>query len=269
MSTKISKDELREPDAFLKSMETGLSFLEKYAKAIAAIVAIAIVGTLIYSLMGYLERRKENHAQEAFYTVDAKYAKLKEGFEKVKMQAIIPDVAGKDKKSEGTPASGDVQKDYGSVITDLQTVQTSNPGTKAAAQAGLDLAEIYMSYKQPEKAAEAVSLSARALSHDELMGGLSYMMWGNALAAKGDCTQAIEMWQKVISVKTVSYLHPDATLRTGICYENLKQNDKAIEMYKRASQEFADSSAGQTAKTLLRALEMKNKTPGAAGEQHG
>lgn len=261
MSDKISKEELREPDAFLKTMKSSVSFIEKYGKVLGTIATIAVVAALGYQAYTYLQAGKEKKAQEAFYVVEAKYNKAKEGFDRAKMNALLPDLA---KKTEGEAApiaaTGDLEKDFGTLPNDLQNVINAHKGTKASAQAGILLAQIYLDYKQPEKAIEAIKGPAGALSQNQMMGGLSHMMLGNALAQKGDCNEAISMWQKVLQAQSVSYLHPDASLRSGICYENLQQNDKAIEQYRRTSQDFADSIAGQTAKTLLRALELKQRS---------
>ena len=112
-------------------------------------------------------------------------------------------------------------------------------------------------YKQPEKASEFAQMAATKLPKDHTLGLLATVLWGNALAAKDDCQGALGAWQKVLDSKSASFLQSDVSVRSGVCFEKLGQNDRAAEMYRKAAGATGESASSTTAKGLLRALEMK------------
>lgn len=258
---------LKGADPVQQSLASGLDFFEENAKLLAVLVVVAILAGLGYVGFQYVQKRQERSAQDAYYAVEARFTKLKEGYDRAKLQALMPgSVPPADAKNESKPASGNLEQDYGSVLGDLEKVAREHAGTTAGAQASILLGETYLEYKQPEKAVEIAQVSAKSLGAGSLAGSLSRVLWGNALAAKGDCQAAVGVWQQVIDNKEASFLHPDVSLRSGVCYESLNQPEKAAEMYRKVTAEGGNSAAGQTAKGLLRALEMKPKNAASANQ---
>ena len=129
--------------------------------------------------------------------------------------------------------------------------------------------DAYMTYHKYDEAAEIAQVPVKGLSDKNLLSNLARMMWGSAVATKGDCKQAIEIWKPLLDNKTMAFVQSDASLRSGLCYESLNQTADAMKMYEKVA---ADSSGGQggesptaaTAKGLMRALQLKTKTPVAA-----
>ena len=237
---------------------------DQIAEHIVPILAFLGLGAVVW--LGFIGWGKwmdaqEAKAQEAYYAVESRYTKIREGFDKAKYQAMMPLLKkdDKDKKDEAKPATGDLQKDYGDVLVEMQKIVTAFPKSAASAEAAITLADVYLEYKQPDKAVEALQAPAKELPDNMMIGALVKVMLGKALADKGDCGQAIEAWKKVTDNKKYSFLHGDLALKTGICYEILNQPDMAKASYQKASQEHAGTMAGQTAKSLLRALEMRAK----------
>lgn len=253
---------MRPVDTVQSSLVDGMTFVERHIKLFAVLLVVAILAGLGYVGFQFMERRQERFAQEAYYSVEAQYSKLREGFDRAKFKDLMPETPETSDSIASQPASGDLQKDYGAVIGDLEKVAREHAGTTGGAQAAILAAETYMTYHQPEKAAELAELAATQLDSDHLLAELSRLLWGNALAAKGDCQAAVGVWQRVLDSKSASFLHPEVSLRSGICYENLTQFDKAAEMYRKATADGADTMAGTTAKGLLRALEVKMKQSG-------
>lgn len=237
---------------------SGWDFVENNAKLIAALIVVAVLGGLGYVGFQYVQKRQERAASTAFYAVEARYTKLKDGFDRARLQNLMPGMAPKD-SPDAKPSTGNLEQDYGTVITDLEKVARDHAGTSAGAQAAILAAETYLAYNQPDKAIEIAQVPAKNMSGKNMLASLSKVMWGSALAAKGDCQTAVGIWQQVVETKQVGFLHPDVNLRTGICYEQMNQLDKAAEMYRKVTSEASESVAGQTAKGLLRAIEMKNK----------
>ena len=179
------------------------------------------------------------------------------------MQGLLPQASGSVSGSvsgkTATPASGDLEKDYGAVISDLETVARKRAGTTAAAEASILLADTYLNYKKPERAVEFAQLASEKLGSRNTLSALARVLWGTALADQGDCQKAVGIWQDVLDRKELAYLHGDVSLRAGLCFEKLNQNDKASEMYRKASLEGGKGSTSQTAKTYLRALEFNTR----------
>ncbi|HVK62637.1 MAG TPA: tetratricopeptide repeat protein [Bdellovibrionales bacterium] len=229
---------------------------EEHAKLIVSVAVGAIVVALGFIGWQYLGKRQERTAQDAYYAVAQKYEKAREEFERAKFNEFAP----ADQKTPGAKAAtGDLQKDYGTIVTDLESVARDHAGTAAGAQAAILASNTYIEYKQPEKAIEISRMTADKLSDSHTLKQLTNMMLGNALAAKGDCQEAVTVWQKIIDNSKATFLHGDASLRAGLCFELLGKNDQALEMYRKAS--ASESGAASTARGLMRALEVKSKTP--------
>ncbi len=250
---------------FVSTVDRGWSVVERNSKIVTTLVALLFLGAIVYVSMDFLNRRADRKGSEDLYKVEAQYLKLKDGFEKAKTPepppAKDPTKDPKDKtetaKTEppAQPASGDLQKDYGSVLPGLEQVADKHAGQSAGAQAAVIAADLYLEYKDPDKAVAVLDKVVTKQSSNDLMYGVAHLLRGSALAAKGDCNQAVSDWQKVVDSKNNKFLHPDALLKSGVCYETLKQSEKAMEMYKKVTQDHADTQAAQAAKTYLRAME--------------
>lgn len=262
------KEEFKNPDALQVGMIDIWDWVEKNAKLLGALIAVLVLGQIAWTSVQYLHKRQERSAQEAFYSVQAKYAKLKEGFERARYESVMPNAAAKSKDAAAdkkpSVATGDLQKDYGLVLSDLERVAKDQNGTSAGQEAALLAAQIYLEYKQPDRAAELARSAVDTSAEKSLLHQLASIELGNALATKGDCAGAVQVYQKVIDSKAAEFLQGDASLRSGVCFETLKQNDRAAEMYRKASATAQDSTAGQVAKGLLRALEVKTKSQTSA-----
>lgn len=255
----LPRIDIKNADQFQSTVASGLNWMEDNAKVVVALIVIAILASIGYAGLQWVGRRNERQAQEAYYAAESKYTKLKEGFDRAKFKAFMPPTQENDPAVKETPATGDLAKDYGAVIGELEKVAKDHAGTAAGAQAGLLAADTYVSYDQPDKAIEVVQLAANKLKTNQTLQQLSVMMWGNALATKGDCEAALTRWQDVLKNEQAQFLHPDASLRSGLCLEKLGRADAAMEMYRKASA-ASESAAGSTARGFLRALEVKGAT---------
>lgn len=264
--------DIRDPDAFQDTLIDGWSWVEKHAALVGGVFAIGIVLLSIYSLRNWWSTRTEHKAQDAYYAAEAKFTQAKDGFDRAKMKAQTPPAATdkaadktKDDKNTDHIATGDIDKDYGSKLTDLEKVAHDFAGTTAGTQAALLVTDTYLSYDKPDRAVEVAQFAASHTSDKSLLGALVRVQLGTALASKNDCKEAVKSWGQVIDNKSFSYLHADASLRSGLCFEKMGELPKALEMYQKAS---ADSGAGpgaesptaSTAKGFMRALELKLKT---------
>lgn len=264
-----SSIDIRDPDQFQETVLGFWHFIERHAAAFGAAILVGLLVLCGFVLKNWWHGREERKAQEAYYAVESKFTKLKEGFDRSKMRALMPNIPKDDKNPAAAPATGDIEKDYGQVIHDLEKIAQNHPGTAAGAQAAILATETYLSYGKPDQAVAIAEMAAKNLpagsSPNPLLGSLVNVQYGSALAAKGNCDQAVKVWDQVLAAKSAKFLYADVSLREGLCYEQLNNPTKALEMYQKTLAEAGqESPLATTAKGLSRALEVKTKTAAAA-----
>lgn len=250
-------ESIRERDFLQEGMLSFVSFLEENKAIVSGFIAIAVLAGLGMVGWDLIASRREKSAQEAFYAVEKNYSSKREKFDQAKF-AALSGAKVEDMIKQGTAmhASGDVAKDYGSTIDELESFAKDHKGTTAGVQASLLAAETRLQYKQPEQALSTLETSVQATKANSLLGALARMAAGNASAAAGKCDQALKSWEEVLAAKDLGFLHSEAALRAGLCLEKSGDKTKAIEMYRKASSESERSTSAQTARSLLRALEL-------------
>ena len=238
-------------DFLQESALSAIEFLAKHKAIVGGVVLIGVLGFVGWTAADSIRTRGELKAQTAFFTLEKQYSEKKEQFD----QARFAELAGQ--KQEGlTKPSGDLAKDYGSLIDDLEAFAKSHAGTAAGAQAAMMAAETRIAYNQADRASDALQAVAKGTKTSTLVGALTRMAAGNTLAAAGKCEEAVKAWEEILSTKAATFLHGEAALRSGMCLEKSGDKAKATEMYRKASADSERSSIAQTAKALLRALEM-------------
>lgn len=255
--------EIKDADAVQSGLANSFNWIEDNAKIFVALIVLAIIGGVAFASLQFVNRRQETQAQDAYYKAEAPFMKKKEEFERAKFKNFMPSEQAAAQPA-AVAASGDIAKDYGTDIAELEKVAKDHAGTAAGAQAAILAAETYLSYKQPDKAVEIAQIPANKLSSSHTLAQLSRVVWGNALAAKGDCQAAVGVWQPLLAESKAAHLKGDLSLRSGVCFENIGQTERAMELYRQASTTAPESSAATTAKGLLRALELKGPVTASA-----
>lgn len=248
---------IRHRDPLQEGMLNFVEFLEQNKSLVAGIVVIALLTGVAVVGWDFISARREKSAQEAFYNVEKPFTDKRDKYDQAKYAALgggkLEDLV---KAGTAVVATGDMAKDYGTLVDDLEAFAKGNASTTAGTQAALMAAETRIQYKQPEQALSTLESSVKATKANSLIGALARMATGNALASAGKCDQALKSWEEVMAAKDLSFLHGEAALRAGLCLEKAGDKLKAIEMYRKASGESGKSSSAQTARTLLRALEL-------------
>ena len=248
---------IRNRDFLQEAMMNTVDWMEQNKGVVAAVVLVAVLAGVGVVSWDLLSERKEKKAQESFYAVEKEYSAKREKFDQAKFGALSG-AKIEDLVKAGTAAvpSGDIAKDYGTVIDQLESFAVDNKGTTASVQASLLAAETRIEYKQSEQALKTLETSVQATKANSLVGALARMATGNAQAASGKCDLALKSWEEVLGAKDLAFLHSEAALRAGLCLEKSGDKPKAIEMYRKASAESEKSTSAQTARSLLRALEL-------------
>lgn len=265
MSTKISKDDLKSPDQVTQTLRQGFVWTTTHSKIVITAIAAFIVIGVGASLFSYMTEKKEVAQQEKYFLLEKAYAEKKRGFDEAARAEMIQ-AQSKDKKA--TPAvdaskkaTGDLDKDYGTIMKDFEAFIADAPKTKAAQMAALNLADLYMSYKKYDEAISTLTKVEPGLSKGDVLTALVLIQAGNAYANKGDCQGALSKWQTLTANKFLAFSHDEAKLRMGLCYETLNELAKAEELYteiaKKEDLNTTDFAASKEAERYLRLLRAK------------
>ncbi len=254
-------DNIHHRDFFQELMHRAVDGLERNLSIFLGIIGILSVAGAGWLGWGWLEARGEKAAQEKLYPLEKEYSAKRDGFERAKLGPLVnPDSKSAEKtpieKAAAIVATGDLAKDYGGLVDNLEAFAKENSGSAAGVQAGLLASQTRLEYGQTEKALEVLKSLREKNPTGKMMGLLVRMAEGNALAASEKCNEALSLWQQILDQKSAKFLHGEAALRAGICLESVGQKSRAIEMYQKASTDGEQSTTAQSAKSLLRRLEV-------------
>lgn len=201
--------ELKKPDVVLENLQTGFQWSQAHSQALAIAAAVGILLGGGWSAWSYFAEKTESKAQESFYAAERTYLKIKEGFDRAEQEAQRLAEAKKDpkKKSDAdvkpveTAASGDLQKDYGSVLPTLKQVIADHSGTKGAQMSALTLSQIYSQYHQDTAAIQVLKDLVNKVNSKGLLGALILNQSASLLANQQKCNEAVHVWNQISATK--------------------------------------------------------------------
>jgi hypothetical protein len=265
LSTKFTKEELKNPDQMTQTLRKGFAWTTNHSKMVVVAVVVFLVVGIGASIMQMVNEKKETAVQEKYFSAEKAYTDKKRSFDEAARAELMASQA-KDKKNippvdASKKATGDLQKDYGSVITNFEALISEAPSSKAAQMSALNLSDIYLQYKKNDEALATLQKVESGLSKKDMLTALAWMQMGNAVANKGDCKGAVEKWQKISDTKALAFAHDEAKLRMGLCYESLNDLAKAEQLYtevaKKEDVNTSDFVASKEAEKYLRLLKAK------------
>lgn len=141
--------------------------------------------------------------------------------------------------------------DYEEIRSGYQRVIREHQGTKGAILATLYLSQLEMAQSRPREALESMQKIQPILTTESLIDGMAQMTLASLYESNNQCEKAIPVWSKVINAPQLSFLHADALLKQGLCFEGMKDTSKAIENYQKLIENHTQSPSGQMAQRLL------------------
>ena len=235
--------------------------IEKNFKAILIIFIVSVVGGSAYVLKNKADASKEMDAFNKLYVITKVYQSKKVDFEEAKAQEsgkkTPTDKTEKDPKKVYTKATGDMNKDYGDIVKQLEDFVSSNSGKNASGEAALVLSEIYEDYKQPEKAAAVITKALSSWSSKGLLFQVLNVRAGDLWAANNNCDKAVGYWQKIATAET--FVSQQAQLKLGVCFQELGRIEEAKTWLNKVKSKTPNSTEGFSAKRYLRYIQFKNK----------
>ncbi len=266
---KISKEELKSPDAFLSFADKVGQGLSEYWKPIAGGIGILLLGGIGYTAFTAMNRAQEQTASEALFKVEQKISNIKTEHAK-KQQESVKDLID---NSKGTQKKTDARlkevpelsfdKDFASLAKEVEQVITEHKSTQSAQRARIRLARLYIDYEKLDMA-EAILKPAIAQSKKGTsLYGLSRTLLASVLSYKGQTGEAIEALSQILDDQSLSYLHSEVLLKLGILNKETGNTPRAEELFRRVTMEFGETEAGKTAKNFLKMIRFiapKSKT---------
>jgi tetratricopeptide (TPR) repeat protein len=111
-------------------------------------------------------------------------------------------------------------------------------GTRAAFEAELQMGDLWMDAGKYEKAV-AHYRNASGMASDSFSRLLATYTIGIARESEGKCEDAVKAYEEALALQGSDFLKPELMMAQARCFEALKQDKKAIEIYKLVQEKYA------------------------------
>ena len=270
------KKEHKKPDHWTEVARQIFYNIIQNQKMVLGIFAILLVLGGSFVAWDQFSTKKDLEIQTEYYSVEKAYLKKKEAFDKA--EADKKDLAKKEtgaitdkdeKKSDtiSALASGDLTKDFGPEVEGWNKIINNFPGSKAAAMSALELSQLYVKYNKEEDAVQLLSKVKGQMNSDLLLGAMVFHSYANFLSKKGQCQDALPIWENLEKKKKFGFLVEQAKMGRALCLESLGQVEKAEGLLKDLVAGSAEkskqgtpkpkSSVQRSAEKILRYLQLK------------
>jgi tetratricopeptide (TPR) repeat protein len=212
------------------------------------VLIVLLVGVIAFSGIGYViytqvKQSTQLKIQDEYFVIEKDYLKIKTDFDEADRQAIAAEAKAKDKTKKDAKkdepkeeppkarASGDLDKDYGTVVARLTHLHGANPKSNPGKVASLLLADLYWEYKKFDAAAGVLEKSLESKPTD-LVDFLILKKMSSTQLSMGQFDQVVKKNQSVVSSNKYPFLTSYYKIQMGLAYEGLKQWDAAEAQYK-------------------------------------
>ncbi|MEM7645407.1 MAG: tetratricopeptide repeat protein [Pseudomonadota bacterium] len=243
-------------------------FIETHFKKALVIFGVAIIGAGVWSYSASVAKQKQKDSFKALFAITKNYTKKKDDFAKAKQEAEAEKSKKDDKQAKKgeekkedkktstlAQATGDITKDYGAEVEQLNQFISRYKDSKAAAEAALTLSEIYDEYDMPEKGAEILGTALKQNSEKDILYYVMQMRSGDLWASANNCEKAVSYWQVVAG--SDSFIGEQAQLKLGVCLQELGRYDEAKNWFEKIKAKSPNSAEGFSAKRYLRFIQFK------------
>lgn len=110
-------------------------------------------------------------------------------------------------------------------------------------------------YLQTGKYQEAIDQMNDYSGHDVMTSALSHGVKGDALMELGKPEEAVEEYLKAANDHANTFTSPLYLMKAGLVYENLKNNEKALEVYKKIRSDYYQTNEGRDIEKYIGRLE--------------
>jgi tetratricopeptide (TPR) repeat protein len=220
--TAPKHDRLQDIEASLSNTEMFIERNQKKLLMALAAVVVVVGGVLAYKQ--FIVKPKEAAAQTAMFRAEIYFEK--------------------DSFNLALNGKGDVEG-FLSVIDNYG-------GTKSA-----NVSHFYagICYLQTGKFQEAIDQLDEYDGEDLMTTSMAMGAKGDALMELGKAQEAIDQYVKAAGKNENSFSSPMYLMKAGIAYEDLKNYDKALEIYQKVRKDFYQSNEGREAEKYISRVE--------------
>ncbi|MBX3041505.1 MAG: tetratricopeptide repeat protein [Bdellovibrionaceae bacterium] len=263
MSRNATMD-VKKSDPFLANLRMAFEWVIAQAVwIVVALVALAAIGGG-WAVWHQMSESNEMVWQDKYSSVEKKFLDQKRSFQEAaqreQMKKADPKAAAAAVAPVGALPTGDLSKDYGAIVTEFESLIQEAPKTKAGEMAALNLAVLQAEHKQMDAALATLNKVNTSDRTKDLTGALTVNLKASLMASLGQCAEAVPKFQKIAGDKNASFLHQEAKLRMGLCYEKMNEFAKAQAVYSEISsgtKDAGDQGLSEDAERYLRLLKMK------------
>jgi tetratricopeptide (TPR) repeat protein len=215
MAAKIDKKELKEPDPLFAFYQNLLDKIKESKKQ------IYIGASILFILIA---------AGAGWYYYNANYEQSAQKTYTAAVDAYLKNISqGKGEKEPGTiPSYEEVIKQY--------------PGSKAAELAHFDLGNLYYKANDYDKSIENYQAFLAKENRKTIRTALAYTGLGYSYEAKKDFEKALAAYEQSTQQEIGDRYESLGYRNMARIYEEMQDNKKAVEFYKKAQEKFKDSS---------------------------
>lgn len=236
----ITDKELKSKDEFQKQLTISFDWVVAHKALVIFALGIFLLSGLGYVIYSKTKLETEMKIQEKYFVIEKSYLEQRQKFDEAEREQKAEQDKKNDKnakketknaaedknKSAKVLASGDLEKDYGTVVKDFNDLAMAQPGSIAGKMASLMLADIYTDYNKNEEALAILSKTAVA-QPKTLMELLIAKKQSSLMLSVGKFSEAEKELQKLVANKSYPFLTSQFKLLLGLAFEGLKQWDKA------------------------------------------
>lgn len=235
MSEKLKRKELKAPDALQKVGADAVPFLIQHQKNIVIAVAamVAIGGGVTFAQ--FLGGRGEARASE----------KLGAALKPLSREVVEKPV-GEPKEGEDAPFKSQAEKED-AVVKSLTAFRDENKGSRAAAQAGLPLAQAYLRQGKAAEAAPLLDEYLKVSSLDDPLRPTALEAKGYAHEAKKEYDQALQAFEQLARETKGEFMKGMGAYHKARILELQGKKDEAMRAFQAVSADAANSSAARLA----------------------
>jgi tetratricopeptide (TPR) repeat protein len=260
---KMTKQELRAPDAFQLYGAEASDWLMKRRQIIGTAVAVLLIGGLIAAIVNYFSTRSEMQASKA---LGQSLAVLER-----------PVVEGLDLQApagEEPPFKSQQEKDQ-AIVKSLSDFRAQHKGSDAAVTAALPLGKAEYRLGNHDGALAAFGDFIKDGPKNDPLMAAAYEGQGYAYEAKGQLDQALEAFKGMTKVDSADYLQGMGLYHQARILVQQGKKDEAAQVLADLKSSQTNTAAGRLATERLAVLAAQGvkvpepKTPPAAKQDAG
>lgn len=260
----ISDRELAKKDVVQKDLTLALDWM--VANKVLIILLLGVMGLSGIGYVIYNQVRLDTNIriQDQYFAIEKDYLKIKSDFEEADKQATEAAAKALAKKDPKAPAeldekkpapkaraTGELEKDYGTVLPRFLDLINANPKVTSSKVAAMVVADLYWDYKKLDLAAQVLEKTLEP-SPKELVDYMVLKKLSSTNLSLGQFDAVLKKNQAAISNSKYPFMSSQFKLQMGLAYEGLKQWEMAEAQFKDVINKAEQSEALLDAEAKLK-----------------